>query len=351
MIWKFLPPSLAHELAPYGIDLFSRLAAARFPGSSSTEYRPLSWRGLHFRNPIGVAGGVDKDGQQLGSWEALGFGFMELGTVTPTPQQPNGGKILDRSWRDKVLWNRMGFPSRGAKEMRLVLEQWQSKAQARFVVGSAKNSPSLPLFINIGKNRSTSLDEAHLDYCECAKLLKTWAQVFVINISSPNTQGLRRLQESYFLQKILYSCQEVAGGLPLLVKLSPDLELESLRKTLTLALDAGASGFVLTNTTLSRPANMLSKEFPKEGGLSGSVLKVKSREILAEASRFLGSQVLGEQPQVLLVSAGGVDGPDEIKTRLDLGAHLLEIYSSLVFQGPWCVRRWLSQINGAQSRE
>ncbi|MEZ0392393.1 MAG: quinone-dependent dihydroorotate dehydrogenase [Pseudobdellovibrionaceae bacterium] len=309
MIWKYLPASLAHSLAPLGLSIY----AAKMP-EEVPVWRPLAWKGLRFPNRLGIAGGVDKNAQHLKTWERLGVGFIEVGTVTPYSQKANPGKILDRDWTAKNLWNRMGFPNHGADEV-------------YFNLRAEKPQMKVPVFVNIGKNRTRSNEEAEVDYMYLVDRFEPVADAFVVNVSSPNTQGLRNLQSPEFLKELLKKLLPLAKGKPILVKFSPDMSSTDFQISLETCADSGASGFILTNTTLSRPQDC---HFPKEGGLSGHSLAELSKKHLKEAIRILGNK----RSDFLLVSVGGVLSSEEVQTRLQLGADLVQTYSGLVFEGP-----------------
>jgi len=313
--WLLLPPKWAHDLGPFGLKIFSLLHSQPTPA-----WKSFTWNNLVFKNPLGLAGGVDKNADNLPEWWDLGVGFAEIGTVTPRPQKANPGKIMDRDSAHLALWNKMGFPSAGADEVFYNLRSLDHK--------------KTPVFVNIGKNRDTPNENAVDDYLYLMDRLRSQADVFVVNISSPNTKGLRDLQNKEALTKLLEplvkkSYQKIEGETrkPILLKLSPDLNEESLAEALNVAVEVGIDGFVLTNTTLSRPQGIA---FPSEGGLSGAPLKPLSREILHKSLQILGKN----RPGKLIVSAGGVMTPEDVFERLQMGADLVEIYSALIFEGP-----------------
>lgn len=307
--WLWLPPQLAHDLAPQAISLYSQICPATPP-----EWQSFQWQNLFFPNRIGIAGGADKTGACFKSWYRLGCGFTEIGTITPLPQDPNPGVIIQRDGNSLSLWNKMGFPSPGAE---VVLQNLEKQ------IAHKKG----PLFINIGKNRNTSLENASEDYKKLVQKFKTLADVFVVNISSPNTQGLRKLQTADYLKSFLAPILESAGSTPVLVKLSPDMNDEELLQTLEICVQCGAKGFVLTNTTLARTQT---PQFPVEGGVSGRPLKERSTQVLRLAHQFLQKN----RGDYLLVSAGGVFTAEDVFERLHFGADLVEIYTGLVFNGP-----------------
>jgi dihydroorotate dehydrogenase len=277
-------------------------------------WKDFYWKGLYFRNRLGIAGGVDKNALNLLDWQRLGCGFLEIGTVTPLPQKANPGKIIDRHWQKNLLWNKMGFPNDGADEVLFNALRLQEDLK-------------IPLFVNIGKNRQTPNEIAFTDYVTAAERLIPVADAFVINVSSPNTKDLRSLQSAGELQIIIESVLAVIGSRPLFVKLSPDMSDQSFSEALELGQKFKIGGFILTNTTTSR---INATEFPTEGGLSGSCLKEVSRQKLVTANKILS----GDRKDFLLISVGGVTDPAEVKVRLDLGADLVQSYSGLVFNGP-----------------
>lgn len=308
--WLLLPAKWAHDLSPLFLKTF-----AAFSERTPPTWRTLVWKGLVFQNPLGIAGGVDKNADFIKAWPGLGCGFVEIGTVTPRPQTPNPGRILDRDRASRAMWNRMGFPSAGAEETLANL-----KAARPFAT---------PIFVNIGKNRETPNENAAEDYLALVHYFRDHADAFVVNISSPNTKGLRDLQGAEPLRKLLSPLVAAAAGYgrPLLVKLSPDLADAELEQSLEVGAECGVDGFILTNTTLSREPD---SPFPPEGGVSGQPLKEISKRVLRRAVEILGPR----RRNFLLVSVGGIMTADDVFERLDLGADLVEVYSALVFEGP-----------------
>lgn len=313
--WLWLPPQLAHDISGYALRFLGALTNGTPPA-----WRSFVWRGLVFKNRLGLAGGADKNGESLHAWWAFGCGFVEVGTVTPRPQDPNPGRIMDRDASRTALWNRMGFPSEGAEEVLANLR--------------AAKPYLAPVFVNIGKNRDTPNENATDDYLALIRAFAGTADGFVVNVSSPNTKGLRDLQGGATLRAFLRPLVEAAraANCPILVKLSPDMGAENLADAVTAAADAGIDGYVLTNTTLWRPDGC---QFPPEGGLSGEPLKELSRRALKTALDALGPRREGK----LIVSVGGVMTPEEVFERLDMGADLVEVYSALIFEGPWFFRK------------
>lgn len=335
--WLHIPAKLAHDLAPIGLEL-----AASFTAAVPADVHGFEWtrknRRLHFRNPLGIAGGVDKDGLQIAAWNHFGAGFVEIGTVTPRPQAPNPGTIFGRDNDQEALWNRMGFPGLGAHFARRNLREWRMKERTH-------SAGRFPVFVNIGKQRETTLEKASADYTWLIDFFSrdiagaSLVDAFVINISSPNTKGLRELfardRLTDFLAPIAEKLEQ--QGTPGLLKLSPDMDIETFHAAISVAVDLDLDGFIATNTTAARPRGIT---FPEEGGLSGAPLTMRSREVLKSLISALGPQRQGR----LLVSAGGVlDGAEAIH-RLDLGADLVETYSGLVFRGPRFFSRALRDL-------
>lgn len=312
--WMLIPAKWAHDLSPFLLPSIANLHSCQNP-----HWQSKTWKNLHFRNPLGLAGGVDKNAQSLEAWWKLGAGFVEVGTITPRPQAANPGKIMDRDLQLNALWNKMGFPSHGADEVFYNLRN----------LSLDLNKFPTPIFINIGKNRETPNDKAHEDYLFLMDRLNEFADAFVVNISSPNTKGLRDLQTPEALSKLFRPLLKKARELqtPLLVKLSPDIDQDLLRQTLETCVELGLDGYVLTNTTLHRPEGC---SFPMEGGLSGAPLKDLSLQALQMAAEVLSKC----EQKPLIVSCGGVMSPKDVFERLQLGADLVEIYSALVFEGP-----------------
>lgn len=310
--WLWLPPKLAHDLSPLAVDLYSLFQENRTP-----EWSSFSWRDIKFKNRLGVAGGIDKNAKHLNSWQKLGCGFIEIGTITPLAQSPNTGKIFDRSIKDEAIWNKMGFPSAGADAVLNNLKSFRSKL-------------SVPLFINIGKNRNTPNEHAHLDYCALIEKFHQAADAFIVNISSPNTKGLRDLanKESLeaFLKPIMQQKSKLDCKKPIFLKLSPDLEADDLKRILDVSIQNHVDGFVLTNTTLSRNTH---KSFSIEGGISGKPLAALSKLSLITAIKHLGA----EKSKKLVISVGGVMTEEDVFERIALGADLVEVYTALIFSG------------------
>jgi dihydroorotate dehydrogenase len=268
--------------------------------------------GARFPNPVGLAAGFDKDGQAISGFAALGFGFVEVGTVTPRPQPGNPRPRLFRHPRQASLQNAMGFNNRGLAEL-------AEKVEAR--------RATVPVGVNVGRNKDTVPEKVAEDYRQVVSRLSGNCEYFVVNVSSPNTPGLRDLQERGRLAELL----EVVRGAtmtPFLVKLSPDLETTEAVRLAVVAVEAGAAGVVLTNTTIDYT---LMPGAGTAGGLSGEVLRERSFEVLREVA----TELFG---RCLLVSVGGIGTADEAYRRLRHGASLVQVYTALVYQGPGLAR-------------
>jgi len=328
--WLLLPPKLAHDLSPLGVQILSLFHEKRTP-----EWSSFFWKNIQFKNRLGLAGGVDKNGSNLEAWERLGCGFIEVGTVCPLPQKANPGKIFDRSIEDAALWNKMGFPSHGAEEVFYNLRNFKAESQ-------------LPVFVNIGKNRHTLNEFAANDYVYLIGKFNEVADAFVVNISSPNTKGLRDLANrdslEAFLKPIAATKAELQSDKPILLKLSPDMEPDDLKRIIDVSVQNEVDGFVLTNTTLSRQTK---KEFPSEGGLSGKPVATLSKIALQTAISHLGS----EKAKKLLISVGGVMTTDDVFERISLGADLVEVYTTLVFSGLDFFRKVETAASNEQSEQ
>lgn len=311
--WLWLSPSLAHKLSPAVLNTISLLSPERPP-----EWQTLDWQGLHFPNRLGIAGGVDKDADNIRAWWRLGAGFVEVGTITPQPQPGNTPPVLDRDVLTEALWNRLGFPSQGVERVKRRLEQ-------------LKRPFLTPVFANIGKNAVTPLETASNDYIELLQRLRGAVDGFVVNISSPNTKGLRELLKpdrlESFLEPIVKDKRE-----PILLKLSPDMEDDELERVLVISSDLGMDGWILTNTSQGIRDGL---KFPKEGGVSGRPLAERSKLLLKRALKALGPRREGK----LIVSVGGVMSANDVTERLSLGADLVQAYSALIFEGPYFFRK------------
>lgn len=311
-IYLQIPAQLAMDLS--GIFLKIRGLVCK---KKAYKWRSQTWKGLYFSNPVGTAGGLDKSGAHTKGWWTYGPGFIEVGTITPKPQKANSGPIIKRDIPNQALWNHMGFPNPG----------WKKAVQN---LKSISKSRHTPCFISIGKNRSTPLEDAVKDYLFLIEKLHPFADAFTVNLSSPNTAGLRQLlrpEALYpFLDTLKKSLRALTSPPPLLLKLSPDLSDEDFLKVIDESEKAGIDGWIVCNTTLDRTGSSL----PPHGGLSGAPLAKRSKHLLSLLSQFLGDR----KKSKLLISSGGVMNKQDVLERLNLGADLVQVYSILVFEGP-----------------
>ncbi len=271
--------------------------------------------GLTFPNPVGLAAGLDKNGELADAWGKVGFGFAELGTFTALPQPGNEPPRVFRFPGQKALINRMGFPNWGAEAVASNLKRLKEEG----------HWPSIPIGINIGKSKLRPLEEAVEDYLESLEHLKPYADYLAVNVSSPNTPGLRKLQEAKPLKKLLRALVKASSGKPVLLKLAPDLEPKPLKEAADTAVSAGCAGLIATNTTLSREGLPPGK-YP-EGGLSGAPLKKKALKILETLNRY----TKGKLP---LMAVGGIFTAQDAKERLEAGASLVQVYTGYIYEGP-----------------
>ncbi|MEB3831224.1 quinone-dependent dihydroorotate dehydrogenase [Phormidium sp. CCY1219] len=293
--------------------------------------------GIKFPNPIGLAAGFDKNGTAAGVWSSLGFGFAELGTVTFHAQSGNPRPRMFRLREDLAAINRMGFNNDGAETLAKRLIYAHDKGQM------SNDKPIIG--INLGKSKITPLEEAPADYLGSFRLLKGLGDYFVVNVSSPNTPGLRSLQEGKQLGAILEVLQgENQGKKPILVKIAPDLEWEAISEAIAVAKTYQLAGIIATNTTIRRDGlktetiDLTGKPITEEaGGLSGMPLKERSTEII----RFIHQQTQGQMP---IIGTGGIFTAEDAWEKITAGASLLEIYTGLIYEGPWMVRRILEGL-------
>jgi dihydroorotate dehydrogenase len=287
--------------------------------------------GLPFQNPVGLGAGFDKNALYLRELEALGFGFVEIGTVTPKAQPGNDKPRLFRLPADKALINRMGFNNEGLQAIQERLHTWNnSKPQTQ--------NPKLIVGGNIGKNKVTPNEDAWKDYSICFDGLFEQVDYFVVNVSSPNTPGLRELQEKDSLKKILSQLQHQNHGKaqpkPLLLKIAPDLTQEQLDDIVSLSFEVGLSGLVATNTTISRselqtPNSQL--QTIGAGGLSGLPVKARAKEVV----QYLSQQT---QQKIPIIASGGIFTGADAKEKLDAGASLVQVWTGFVYEGPAIVK-------------
>jgi len=333
ILYKFLKPILfslepetAHHLA-LGTLGFSRPLLPLLPSFWRVSDPRLERTvfGLKFPNPIGLAAGLDKKGELADAWGQLGFGFAELGTFTAQAQPGNDQPRVFRYPAQRALINRMGFPNEGA----------EAAAKRLRRVKEAGHWPSIPIGINIGKSKVTPLEEAADDYLSSLTALKPFADYVAVNVSSPNTPGLRQLQEAKPLKKLLTALVKAAGKKPVLLKLAPDLEEKPLKQAAETALSAGCAGLIATNTTLSREG--LPPGDHPEGGLSGAPLREKALAKLKSLSKFT-------KGRVPLIAVGGIFTGEDVKARMEAGASLVQVYTAYIYEGPLLPKRLCEEL-------
>lgn len=293
--------------------------------------------GLTFNNPLGMAAGFDKNAKYLNVFQTLGFGFLEIGTVTPLPQMGNQKPRLFRLIKDKAIINRMGFNNDGAEKIANRLIEYRKKYPV---------SQKYPMLIggNIGKNKSTPNEDAWRDYEKCFERLHETVDYFVVNVSSPNTPGLRDLQETESLRKILIHLQQLNTQKPIkrpiFLKISPDLEHSLLEDIIQLAINIQLDGLVVANTTLSRENLKTSAEklqTYEPGGLSGLPLQ----NITGMLTRFVCERTNGK---LAIISSGGIFTHSDAQQRLDDGADLVQIWTGFIFEGPKIIKNILTNL-------
>lgn len=347
-----LDPETAHQLTLRTLRL-----AGNFPLSNwllkhiyKAPSRPVQAFGLTFKNPVGLAAGYDKDGIAIKGLAALGFGHVEVGTVTPKPQPGNPRPRVFRLVEDEGVINRMGFPGRGAEFVAMSLRgafvPEAIPSFARRLLRREDHPPRNDIIIgvNLGKNKDTPLEEAAQDYIELMRRFVFQADYLTINISSPNTVGLRRLQGREMLEQLLGAIQKEreqivlgrGGNAPILVKISPDMSEEELDDAIGVILDKGMDGVIATNTTLAREG-LRSKYRGETGGLSGSPLAAGSEAVLRQVVK----RVNGKVP---IISVGGIMSAADAKKRLALGASLVQVYTGLVYRGPKLVQEIVKSL-------
>ena len=315
-----LPPESAHHLALGALRIASALppvlAGLR---SLQPQARPATVFGLNFPNPVGLAAGFDKNGVALPAWEALGFGFLEIGTVTARPQPGNPKPRIFRYPEQEALINRLGFNNDGADAIAARLRRL--RARGRW--------PLIPVGINLGKSKITPLENAADDYRYSFRLLHIFADYIVLNVSSPNTPGLRTLQAQaallVLLQAIATENRTVAK--PVLVKVAPDLTEAELTDVIRACEEYGVAGLIATNTTLDHSALPASED--QQGGLSGQPLREKS-------TRFIRS--ICAQTNLPIIGVGGISDAASAREKFEAGAQLIQLYTGYIYKGPGLLR-------------
>ena len=345
-----LEPEHAHALTLYALRITGNIAPLRWLLAQQFKAppKPVQAFGLTFKNPVGLAAGYDKNGDAILGLSTLGFGHIEIGTVTPKPQAGNPSPRVFRLLEDEAVINRLGFPSQGSEYVQLKLNPslrsgWFERIygiQPRKKTGvtTSIHKGGAMLGINLGKNKDTPNEEAVFDYVALVDNFAPYADYLTVNISSPNTVGLRELQSraalesllSHVHQQRLVSQAAHKKRIPILVKLAPDLTVAELDDAIEAILRSKMDGIIVTNTTLSREG-LKSNLKGESGGLSGSPLTVKSEAVLHQTV----NSVNGALP---IVSVGGIMNPDDAKRRLEMGAALVQMYTGLVYRGPGLVK-------------
>ena len=330
-----LPPETAHKVSMKGLDIaaalpvFNTLLRGYFqvedPSLAKTVF------GLHFPNPVGLGAGFDKNAAHLDALELLGFGFIEIGTVTPKPQAGNAQPRLFRLTDQQALINRMGFNNDGVEAIAKRLKERKASTQSNLIIGG-----------NIGKNKVTENQDAWKDYCTNFIGLEEVVDYFVVNVSSPNTPGLRELQEKEALRKIFSELQLLNKyNKPILLKIAPDLEISALDDIIALTSEVKIDGLVSSNTTLDRsllnPKNSASAKEMGAGGLSGLPLLNKSNQVLEYLYKGIGDRLP-------IIASGGIFKPADAKAKLEAGASLVQVWTGFIYEGPAIVKNILEAL-------
>ena len=328
-----LSPEKAHRITMTLLELACATAPGRallrswyFPKKTDAGVQAL---GLHFPNAVGLAAGFDKDGKHIEALACLGFGHIEVGTVTPVGQPGNPQPRLFRLPADRALINRMGFNNEGVEALAARLKRLREKGvPGGLIIGG-----------NIGKNKNTPNEEAESDYLRCFEALYPYVDYFVVNVSSPNTPNLRALQEKEPLTRLLQSLQDLnhkqVTPKPILLKIAPDLGVEQLQEIAEIVQETELAGVIATNTTISRADLQTPEAAVAEigaGGLSGVPVRARSTEVI----RFLRQAL---PPQTVIIGVGGIDSAEAAREKLAAGATLVQLYSGFVYEGPGLVRR------------
>jgi dihydroorotate dehydrogenase len=315
-----LDPETAHHLAINCLRLASRFSPVLGPlRSFEPPAKPIDLFGLTFRNPVGLAAGFDKSGVALPAWAALGFGFVEIGTVTAKPQPGNSKPRIFRYPEQQALINRLGFNNDGADVIAKRLRKLRE----------SNRWPQIPVGINIGKSKVTPLEDATEDYLYSFRLLSPLADYVTINVSSPNTLGLRSLQQHEALSSLLIAIREEnrRARKPVLLKIAPDLSLYDLEAIIADCEANEISGIIATNTTLDHIS--ISSMRDEAGGLSGAPLREKSTEVV---------RLIRSRSRLPVIASGGIFDAQSASEKLNAGAQLLQIYTGYIFRGPRLIR-------------
>ena len=321
MAFRF-DPEVAHEAAMRMIE--RGIFKARWFQDPRLEQNLF---GAVFQNPLGLAAGFDKNARALDYWHQLGFGHVECGTITWHAQGGNPKPRLFRLPEDHALINRMGFNNDGA-----------AKVGTR--IASAKSK--IPVGINLGKSKITELKDAPKDYQDSFRILHTFGDYFVINVSSPNTPGLRQLQEKGALLEIVQAMREISTAKPVLVKVAPDLEFDALDDVIDVAVTSKLAGIIATNTTLRR--ENLTADPNQTGGLSGRPMRALSDDVLRHVYR-------NAPKDMILIGVGGIETAEDVLRKVKFGAHMCQLYTGWIYGGPQMVPNLLEDLVGLLSRD
>ena len=320
-----LPPETAHKVSMKGLHIAMALPMGKQLLKSSFSYKSKDLErklfGLQFPNPVGLGAGFDKNAEHLDVLELLGFGFVEIGTVTPKAQAGNPTPRLFRLPSQKALINRMGFNNDGVELIAERLKRRKEKTNSSLIVGG-----------NIGKNKITENNDAWKDYCTNFIGLEQVVDYFVVNVSSPNTPGLRELQEKESLRKIFSELQNLnKNNKPILLKIAPDLETSALDDIISLTQEVKIDGLVSSNTTLDRsllnPNNLAKANAIGLGGLSGQPLLEKSNQVLQYLHKGIGNRLP-------IIASGGIFKGEDAQAKMDAGASLVQIWTGFIYEGP-----------------
>lgn len=321
-----LDPETAHHLTINCLRAVSHFSPALTAlGSFAPAGKPIKLFGLAFRGPLGLAAGFDKNGVALPAWVALGFGFIEIGTVTAKPQPGNPKPRIFRFPDEQALINRLGFNNDGADAVATRLRKLRA----------SQRWPQVPVGINIGKSKMTPIEDALDDYLYSFRLLSPFTDYIALNVRSPNTPGLRSLQEAHALTKLLSAVRDEnrSARKPILLKIAPDLSPADLEQIIAVCEAYEVSGIIATNTTLDH--NSISPVADQSGGLSGLPLRDKSTEII----RFLRSR-----SKLPVIGSGGIFDAESAREKIEAGAELLQVYTGYIYRGPSLLREIVTAL-------
>lgn len=334
-----LPPETAHKVSMQGLHLAAQIPFGKQLLANNFQYKGTDLSrdlfGLHFPNPVGLGAGFDKNAEHLEVLALLGFGFVEIGTVTPKAQAGNASPRLFRLPSQKALINRMGFNNDGVDAIAKRLKIRKEKSNSSLIIGG-----------NIGKNKVTENSDAWRDYCINFTGLEEVVDYFVVNVSSPNTPGLRELQEKESLRKIFSELQNInKKNKPILLKIAPDLETSALDDIIELTQEVKIDGLVSSNTTLDRSllnkANALKATAIGAGGLSGQPLLEKSNQVLNYLHKGIGNRLP-------IIASGGIFDGEDAQSKLQAGASLVQVWTGFVYEGPGMVKNICTYLHQSQ---